>query len=419
VYLTQPSQPACKGYTYGTHRICGPSETLNAVHPVLDKLGITRLADITGLDRIGIPVCMAVRPNSKSLSVSQGKGVTLDLAKASTIMESIEAYHAENVTAEILNTSYRALISQNKVCNPYELNLHPRSIFHENLNVDWIEGWDWIQKEAVYVPYDLVSVSFLSGTLHLPLFKQSSNGLASGNHVLEAVSHGICEVVERDAALLWQISQDPSGKNARLIDLRTIESFVVQQLLEKLKKAGIKVYLWDQTSDVGIPSFGCLLVEGPTLRLIQPHGAFGGYGCHLSKEIAVIRAITEAAQARLTYIAGARDDIYRSAYINMGASNQFGKWQGLFAAAFPSVDYTNLPSLETDSFEGDVQVETSLLREAGFERLIVVDLTQTEIAVPVVRVIIPGAEYFYEKPPALFGQRAWARMLADLAGDPT
>ena len=71
---------ALKGYTSGTHRTVTPAETLARLKPLLPRMGITRLANVTGLDTIGIPVVMSVRPNSRSRSVSQGKGLDLDAA---------------------------------------------------------------------------------------------------------------------------------------------------------------------------------------------------------------------------------------------------------------------------------------------------------------------------------------------------
>ena len=81
----------------GTMRCRDAASTLAWVRPMLPQFGITRLANVTGLDRIGIPVWMCIRPNGRSLSVSQGKGVTAELAQASAVMESIELYHAEHV----------------------------------------------------------------------------------------------------------------------------------------------------------------------------------------------------------------------------------------------------------------------------------------------------------------------------------
>ena len=78
-------------YVDGTHRSVTPRDTLRRIAPHLGEFGITRVANITGLDRVGIPVYVAVRPNARSLSVSQGKGVDRDAAKASAIGESVEA----------------------------------------------------------------------------------------------------------------------------------------------------------------------------------------------------------------------------------------------------------------------------------------------------------------------------------------
>ena len=38
------------------HRVCEPSETLKKNEDKLKTAGITRITDITGLDRVGIPV---------------------------------------------------------------------------------------------------------------------------------------------------------------------------------------------------------------------------------------------------------------------------------------------------------------------------------------------------------------------------
>ncbi len=84
-----------KRYRRGTHRVAAPAETLARLRPLAAAMGITRLGNITGLDRIGIPVAVAVRPNSRSVSVAQGKGLDLPQAMASALMEACEGFHAE------------------------------------------------------------------------------------------------------------------------------------------------------------------------------------------------------------------------------------------------------------------------------------------------------------------------------------
>ena len=98
-----------KHWRDGTHRSRSPAETVADYRRFMKPMGITRLANITGLDCIGLPVYVAVRPNSKLLAVSQGKGVDADSARASALMESIETWHAENVRRPIRMESRRSL----------------------------------------------------------------------------------------------------------------------------------------------------------------------------------------------------------------------------------------------------------------------------------------------------------------------
>src|SRR5215472_9591286 len=89
------SDTARPRYHFGTQRAAAPDETLRRIKPLLPRAGITRLADVTGLDWIGLPVYQAIRPNSRNISVSQGKGLTRAQAKVSALMESLESFHAE------------------------------------------------------------------------------------------------------------------------------------------------------------------------------------------------------------------------------------------------------------------------------------------------------------------------------------
>ena len=74
-------------------------ETIARVLAHKDVLGITRVANLTGLDRTGIPVVMVCRPNARSSAVFNGKGIDIAAAKASALMEAAETWHAEHVRA--------------------------------------------------------------------------------------------------------------------------------------------------------------------------------------------------------------------------------------------------------------------------------------------------------------------------------
>ncbi len=377
-----------KAYSLGTHRICDPAETYDRIRPHFARMGLTRVADVTGLDHIGIPVCMAVRPNAKSLSVSQGKGSTLMAAKVSAAMESIELYHAENIETEIVTASFSELSRRAEVLDPREMGLMPGAHFHEDLPLPWVKGYDLLGQTEIFATLEQVSVDFTHTPNDLPMFWQSSNGLASGNHILEAISHAICEVVERDAIVWWKAPIEEHGQS--YVDLSTIDSPTIRGMLDLLDKAGVQVYVIDRTSPVGIPTFDCVIFARDVITAAAAP-VYGGHGCHLSKEVAILRAVTEAVQSRLTLIAGSRDDMFWSDYhagVNEVARNN---WEFLRSLR-PAVDYRALPSLETASLASDVAKQLSMLKQAGYERVIAFDLTKPEFGIAVARVIIPGMD---------------------------
>src|SRR4051794_34242788 len=98
-----------KSHRIGTHRLVAPEQTLERGKPLMRSLGITRVANITGLDVIGIPVVAVMRPNSRSVAVAQGKGLDLTAAKVSGLMESIENYHAERIRAPLVLATWQEM----------------------------------------------------------------------------------------------------------------------------------------------------------------------------------------------------------------------------------------------------------------------------------------------------------------------
>lgn len=407
--------PIPKRHAYGTHRARAPEETLAAIKPHFAALGITRIADVTGLDAIGLPVCMAVRPNSRSLAVAQGKGLTLPLARASAAMETIEHYHAEHDTLATIETTYRTLSASAEVVDPGTLPRHPLSAFHDELPLRWVAGYDLVCRKVVFVPYDIVHLRFAPGSRPLPMFRQSSTGLASGNHLLEAISHAICEVVERDATALWDLRPGETAREQTMVRLETIDSAPLQALIAAIERAELTLLVWDQTTDIGLPCYYALIDETPVSGLKKRRGNFAGYGCHLSKEIALIRAITEAAQSRLTVISGARDDMYRINYrIHQQSRLNKQYFQRLGEEVDPQIDFRELPSMATDTLDGDVALQIEHLRRAGLDQVIVVDLTNPRFDIPVVKVIVPGAEYKRDGLQHRFGKRAKEQTLRAL-----
>lgn len=401
------SAQAPKAYTAGTHRTLAPEETLRRVTPFLPVMGITRVANVTGLDTVGIPVVMVTRPNSRSVSVSQGKGVTLAAAKASGVMESIESYHAERITLPVKYASYEELRWSHRVVNVERLPRLATSRFTPHTPLMWIEGRDLMSGEAAWVPFEMVHLNF---TLPLPpghgCFAAGSNGLASGNHRLEAIGHAITELAERDAITLWHLL-DEEAQEATRLDLATVADPACRGMLELYDKAGVDVGVWELTSDLGLPVFLCRIVprEDAPQQSLRP--AMGS-GCHVAREVALSRALTEAAQSRLTFISGARDDMPRSEYHRHQDPALHARWKARIRGGRGGRDFALCPTASGRTLGDDLDTLLARLRAAGIEEAVAVDLTKPEFGIPVVRVVIPGLEGLDDSPDYLLGARARA-----------
>jgi YcaO-like protein with predicted kinase domain len=354
-------------------------------------MGITRVANVTGLDTIGLPVVMVCRPNSRSLAVSQGKGLDLESAKASGVMESVEAYHAEHITLPLKLASYEELRYTHTVVDVAGLPRVRNSIYHPNLPMLWIEGDDLLRGESLWVPYEMVH---LNHTMPLPAgtgsLVSSSNGLASGNHLLEAISHAICELVERDSSCLWDL-RSADFKSSRRIDPDSVDDTSCREVLDKFERAQICVAAWETTTDIGIPSFFCRIME-QTINPLRILPLAQGSGCHPAREVALLRALTEAAQSRLTTIAGARDDMFLTGYELTRNLDVQQRERAQMDSQKEIRDSHQAPTFVGETFEEDVEWELHRLQAAGIERVIFFDLTKQELNLPVVRVVVPGLE---------------------------
>jgi YcaO-like protein with predicted kinase domain len=376
-----------KGYRLGTHRMCSPAETVAVVRPRMAEMGITRLADVTGLDCIGVPVVMAVRPNSRSLSVAQGKGLTRDAAMASALMEAVEGWHCERVEVPLVYDSYASLSRRARTIDATRLPVIRGAVFEPGSPLLWAEAAELVTGESVWVPFECVSTNFVKPQRAGVTFIASTNGLASGNHRLEAIVHGLCELVERDAHALW-LARGASKQAGTRVDLSSVGDGGVQEVLSRLSAAAVLVAVWDITADTGVPAFYCEIVDDPGTPRWATIGVFGGVGCHLDAVVALLRAVTEAVQSRLTHISGSRDDMFHyetaANLDDVRATAELAQRPG--GKAFSGVD------LSGETFEDDVILLSAALAGIGVDGVAVVDLTRSEIGIPVVKVVAAGLE---------------------------
>jgi YcaO-like protein with predicted kinase domain len=364
----------------GTFRTVSATQTRQRVEPMLPLFGITRVADITRLDEIGVPVHVAYRPCGKTLAVSIGIGLDPEQSWVSAAMESIETWHAENDRLEIVARGpARSVAPGYDVC---ALNLAERSPLTDRTVLDWVAATGLLSGKPYLVPVESVR---LDSTRRLAwehiLFQVTSNGLATGNSRGEATLHGLLEIIERDCCTPYTVT--PLAQR-RYVDPAGTDDPGVAAVLAALRRVDCWVEVCETTNAIGIPCYACSIWSAD-LPIV-----FGGFGCHLDAGRAIFRALMEAVQSRLATVSGARDDIDREHY------------ESADPAVGPATrDRQLLPVLERIGPVGGIDAMVRLCAEnvmalTGVEPF-VVDLTRPDIGIPASKVIAPGLALYHER----------------------
>lgn len=371
----------------GTYRARSPEETLAKIEPMLwDSFGISRVANITGLDHIGIPTYIAIRPQAKLLSTAQGKGVDDNLAKISAMMESIEGWHCENMPEPDLFGSYHDLKQQYPLI---ELN---SNINHgpfewtniEHLEIPWGRGIELNTNQKIYFPYTTLNVNTTFFRPGYRYFPPTTNGLASGNTEEEAICHALFEVLERE----FEAEKMPIIHEQQ-VDLTTIKYPHLLELLDKIQKSKLSIDVWDLSTSMKIPTYLVVLNDPNDLRSV---GMILGTGSHFSSVVALSRAITEAVQGRATIISGSRDDLTPRVYKTLKTNRPY------LLSLFKKAKQSPIPFIETTVPDDFVTCKESILKKLnqnGFKQVIVYNHTREEFNIPVVHVIVPGLRYIH------------------------
>ncbi len=372
-----------------THRAIPPERTIANVEGKLRRAGVTRIAEITHLDRLGIPVYSAIRPGAAegAVSIYAGKGATKNQAKASAMMEAFERYSAEiNIEdAQMFETGLYGEIEG--AINPETLILPQQSYKPDETRLDWVKTVDMTDDEEYLAPVNAIYHPYIprGGAV---LFKSNTNGLASGNRIEEAVYHGITEVVERDA---WSIFEAKKKCRGEVVCDGT-ENPLIRDMLHKFDQSEIEVKLLDLTADVDITTIAAV-ADDTVLR--DPALLSLGVGTHLNPEVAVIRALTEVAQSRATQIHGTREDTNRAVFMRKAGYERMKRinkhW---FSDSHKLIDISRIKDKSKPTFKEDIETCVNILKKNGFDKIYYTDLTRREIEIPVARVIIPGMEVY-------------------------
>ncbi|MFN2528340.1 MAG: YcaO-like family protein [Candidatus Baltobacteraceae bacterium] len=395
-WAVQPGErtsKACGSYD----RVSSLDETVALIPALRERFGITRIADTTGLDRIAIPTFSAIIPHSPDLlSVYAGKGATREAARVSAVMEAVErqAGAAPNLPTSV--RPFRSIIEQLQLTD-YNVRAEARTT-----EIECVSGRDLYSGEPVMVPLAMVQCPW--GGPRLLAGGISTNGIAAGTTLFEAIYHALCEVIERHvwsmcharSALVPKFYGGPSAPDVAHAPEIHFPSGTpcVEDMAVRITDAGFQLRaFWLREND--LPHVMLARVTDSTSAAPMTHT---GMGCSLSPAHALLRAMTECVQSRVVDIQGAREDILRagemhhvySAHSRRQVAVPHGSWS--FDLPAPHIEFSALADHSAEDLAEDLMTLMNFLELAGKPPAVIVDLTPEACPVAVVRVVIPSFE---------------------------
>lgn len=338
--------------------------------------GVTRLADITRLDRIGLPVWQAVRPGSLALSVHQGKGASHEDAQLGALLEAVESNAAERYEADGPVLAWSALPEHERADDLADF-ARSRTAATATLEVRWARA-ERPDGYTLWVPEDIVSLDFTRAKASS--FERSSAGLATGSTLEEAQRSALLELIERDAVSRFE-ELDFIDRLDLEIDTDLIEMGSFEELLATIKAERLELRLFAPPSPTSMP----VVIAGlrdPT-KTSRPYVGTVGHAAHPDPNSALFQAVAEALQSRLTFIAGSRDDCWPWDYQRTS--------EGMIGSLAPP-PVTGIDPLSFDTMEaGPSELDSIVSRvvRMGVDQLAFLKLADPE-GFHVVRAFAPG-----------------------------
>lgn len=346
--------------------------------------GVTRVARVTGLDRAGVEVACAVRPLGHVLQVSNGKGARWADARAGAALEAAELWASERVDPLELRTGSQQDLEEAGLeawpCAGRGWLAAPR-LWGRRVRIAWRRAVDLGGGGEVWVPAAAVHCPPPGGVpLGPAAHRWTSNGMGAHPDRAAALLHALLEAAERDGlARALPAGWTPPALSTRLIDPASLPD-APRRLARALARRGLRAFFFDlRPGASGLPLCGALLADDAH----APVPLTAGYACALRREEALLSALREAAQSRLTDVHGAREDVAPADHEGMAAL------AAACARARPRRLAQELPDLRVRSPAAGARAVLAALAAQGHPRAAAVRLDPPGFPAAVVKVIVP------------------------------
>lgn len=375
---------AFKSYTADQDKIITPEETVRKFKEKLKAVDLDILENTVRIDngRLDIPIYFSICGKDAEEIIGtkkqMGKGGTPHQSEASAVMELAERFSFFNFCKNPQNffeEEYRNLKDRALPFESIAQSVHDKSddldiaeAVFSRLRLQWTWAYNLTQKKEVLLPFNWFYTI------------NEFNGPSAGNCVEEALSQGICEIVERHVSSL--VSRNKLKTPS--IRIGSITDPLVLEMIQKYDRAGVELFITDFSLDTGIPSVGVLAYDPATFP--EKSEIVWTAGTTPDPQKALSRALTEVAQ-----LAG--DFNTSSNYVASGLP----KFNSLEAADFviqpgSEINITQLPNLSNDNIRIEVENCISALSRIGME-VIVVNTMHPKLEIPAFYTIIPGAHF--------------------------
>lgn len=399
--------------TAGLTRTVPPEETARKVRSLARRLGITRLSELTGLDRVGIPTFAAIVPDSgDAISVYTGKGVRRKDARAGALMEAIERQSALEARPPLVEATFEELRARAPTVDPRSLVTALAEDYSEHAVYEWVEGYDLMSDSATFVPAAAAGYRWRHLAHPSPFRGSTTHGLSAGNCLEETVSQALCEWIERDAWTLAEVAchwrpravlEALTRRDPGLDFVDDLECHPclcldgigepVDGLLARFRAAGLEPVVRSLTSDLGIAVVLASVAADDGPGLPQVHM---GLGAHPDLRVAASRALTEAAQSRCGDIQGMREDLEPADATGVGGHTRrvafIDRRRWIVGRSSLVRNWREVPDHRHADIVDDIRLILARLRGAGIRQVVMVDLSPPDGGVVVLRAVVPGLE---------------------------
>ncbi|MBW1726665.1 MAG: YcaO-like family protein [Deltaproteobacteria bacterium] len=375
---------AFKRFTLDQDKIFSPGETVRRFKEKLKKVNLDILEYTVRIDngRLGIPVyfssCGKDAVKIIGTKKQMGKGATPRQSEASAVMELAERYSFFSFYKNPKNffiQKYRDIKERAISFEMIARSVHDdsddleisRKIF-EDIPLKWTHAFNLTRDQEVAIPFNWFFTI------------NEFNGPSAGNCVEEAISQGICEIVERHVSSI--ISRNRLKVPA--IHADSAADPMVVEMIQKYRNNGVKFYISDFSLDMGIPSVGVLAYD--PLNFPAKSEIVWTAGTTPDPEKALSRALTEVAQLAGDFNTG-------SNYVASGLP-KFKKIEDADFIIRPGkeIDINALSDISNENIKIEVQNLISALSKKSLE-VIVVNTMHPLLEIPAFYTIIPGAHF--------------------------